>query len=195
MISLGSGNLISQLVGGLVMVYNRTCRPGDFVRIGEYEGTIASVGFFSSRLVTGRNEEIVLPNSQISSSALINYSRLNETEGVLVPVTVTIGYNTPWRQVHAMLLEAARRTTGTKPRPEPVVLQKQLSDFYVEYELRVALENPSQRLGVLSRLHAHIQDVFNEYGVQILSPHYEADPAHPVVVPKSKWYEPPAAPQ
>jgi small-conductance mechanosensitive channel len=195
MISLGSGNLISQLVGGLVMVYNRTCRPGDFVRIGEFEGTIASVGFFSSRLINGRNEEIVLPNSQISSNALINYTRLNETEGVFVPVTVTIGYSTPWRQVHAMLLEAARRTTGTKPRPEPVVLQKQLSDFYVEYELRVALDNPSQRQGVLSRLHAHIQDVFNEYGVQIMSPHYEADPAQPVVVPKAKWHEPPAAPQ
>jgi small-conductance mechanosensitive channel len=192
MISLGSGSLISQLVGGLVMVYNRACRPGDFVRIGEYEGTIASVGFFSSRLVTGRNEEIVLPNSQISSSALINYTRLNETDGVLVPAAVTIGYNTPWRQVHAMLLEAARRTTGTKPRPEPIVLQKQLSDFYVEYELRVALETPSRRASTISQLHAHIQDVFNEYGVQIMSPHYEADTAAPVVVPKAQWHEPPA---
>lgn len=47
----------------------------------------------------------------------------------------------------------------------------------------------------VARLHAHIQDVFNKYGVQILSPHYEADPAQPVVVPKSKWHEPPAAPQ
>lgn len=194
MISLGSGNLIAQLVGGLVMVYNRTCRPGDFVRIGEFEGTVASVGFFSSRLVTGRNEEIVLPNSQIFSSALINYTRLNETEGVLVPATVTIGYNTPWRQVHAMLLEAARRTAGTKLRPEPVVVQKQLSDFYVEYELRVALETPSRRTATLSQLHAHIQDIFNNYGVQIMSPHYEADPANPVVVPKAKWHEPPASP-
>lgn len=193
MISLGSGNLISQLVGGLVMVYNRTCRPGDFVRIGEFEGTVASVGFFSSRLVTGRNEEIVLPNSQISISALINYTRLNETEGVLVPATVTIGYNTPWRQVHAMLLEAARRTIGTKPRPEPIVLQRQLSDFYVEYELRVALETPSRRASTLSQLHANIQDVFNEHGVQIMSPHYETDPSQPVFVPKAKWHEPPAA--
>lgn len=194
MISFGSGNLISQLVGGLVVVYNRTCRPGDFVRIGDFEGTIASVGFFSSRLVTGRNEEIVLPNSQISSSAVTNYTRLNETEGVLVPATVTIGYNTPWRQVHAMLLESARRTPGTKSRPEPIVLQKQLSDFYVEYELRVALETPSRRASTLSQLHAHIQDVFNQYGVQIMSPHYKTDPAEPVVVPKAKWHTPPAAP-
>jgi small-conductance mechanosensitive channel len=192
MISLGSGNLIAQLVGGLTMVYNRTCRPGDFVRIGEIEGSVATVGFFSTRILTGRNEEIVLPNSQISGGTLINYTRLNETVGVFVPTTVTIGYNTPWRQVHAMLLEAARRTTGLKPQPQPKVMQTQLSDFYVEYELRVVIEKPSERPGIRSQLHAHIQDVFNEYGVQIMSPHYEADPAQPVIVPKAKWHEPPA---
>lgn len=192
MISLGSGNLISQLVGGLVMVYNRTCRPGDFVRVGEFEGTISSVGFFSSRLVTGLNEEIVIPNSQLSNSALINYTRLNEAEGVFIPATVTIGYNTPWRQVHAMLQEAARRTPGIRSASPPVVLQKQLSDFYVEYELRIAIENPSRRTSTLSQLHAHIQDVFNEHGVQIMSPHYEADPDEPVIVPKARWHTPPA---
>lgn len=193
MISLGSGNLIAQLVGGLTMVYSRTCRPGDFVKIGELEGTIASVGFFSSRLVTGRNEEIILPNSQLFGGTLVNYTRLNESSGVLVPTTVTIGYNTPWRQVHALLIEAARRTPGLKPQPHPTVLQQQLSDFYIEYELRVALEKPAERRGVLSKLHANILDLFNEYGVQIMSPHYEADPPQPVVVPKSKWHEPPAA--
>jgi len=194
MISLGAGNSIAQLVGGLVMVYNRTCRPGDFVRVGDYEGTITTVGFFSSRLVTGRNEEIVLPNSQISGGTLINYSRLNETTGVLVPTNVTIGYNTPWRQVHALLLEAARRTLGLKSRPQPTVFQTQLSDFYVAYELRVALEKPAERVAVLSQLHAQIQDVFNEHGVQIMSPHYEADPPQTVFVPREKWYPPPAKP-
>lgn len=193
MISLGSGNVIAQLVGGLTTIYSRICRPGDYVRIGDHEGTIASVGFFSSRLVTARREEIVLPNSQISSGTLINYTRLNEAGGVLMPITVTIGYNTPWRQVHAMLLEAARRTAGLKPTPSPSVLQRQLSDFYVEYELRVALDQPAERPGVLSQLHANIQDVFNEYSVQIMSPHYRADPAQPVVVPREKWFEPPAA--
>ncbi|MGC3958241.1 MAG: mechanosensitive ion channel [Verrucomicrobiota bacterium] len=77
MISLGSGNLIAQLVGGLAAVYNRICRPGDYVRIGEHEGTITNMGLISSRLVTNRNEEIVLPNSLIANGTLINYSRLN----------------------------------------------------------------------------------------------------------------------
>jgi len=192
MISVGSSNLIAQLIGGLTVIYNRACRPGDYIKIGEYEGTVASIGFFSSRLVTRRNEEVVLANSQISNGTLINYSCLNETVGVQVPLTVTIGYDTPWRQVHAMLLEAARRTAGLKSKPEHIVLQRALSDFYVEYELRVALEKPMQRPEVLSELHAHTQDVFNEYGVQIMSPHFLANPPQAAVVPKEKWFAPPA---
>ena len=192
MISVGSSNLIAQLIGGLTVIYNRACRPGDYIQIGEYEGTVASIGFFSSRLVTRRNEEVVLANSQISNGTLINYTTLNESVGVQVPLTVTIGYDTPWRQVHAMLLEAARRTAGLKSKPEHIVLQRALSDFYVEYELRVALATPMQRPEVLSELHAHTQDVFNEYGVQIMSPHFLANPPQAAVVPKEKWFAPPA---
>jgi small-conductance mechanosensitive channel len=111
-----------------------------------------------------------------------------------LPVKVSIGYNAPWRQVHAMLREAAKRTNGLKQQPEPTVLQNALDDFYVEYQLNVVPENPAERIRIGSELHAHIQDVFNEFGVQIMSPHYLSDPPEPVVVPKAKWHEPPAPP-
>jgi small-conductance mechanosensitive channel len=192
MISLGSSSLISQFVGGLLVVYNRTCRVGDYVRIGEHEGTLSSIGLSFSRLVTPRHEEIILPNSQLSGGTLVNFSRMNETVGVALPVKVSIGYSTPWRQVHALLGEAARRTAGLKS--QATVLQTLLGDFYVEYTLNVILENPAERVRVLSQLHGHIQDVFNEYGVQIMSPHYRADPPQPVVVPREKWHLPPAGP-
>ena len=107
---------------------------------------------------------------------------------------VTIGYDTPWRQVQAMLHEAARRTPGLRPEAEPFVLQTALSDFYVEYELNVLVDAPHERRRVLSSLHENIQDVFNEYGVQIMSPHYEGDPRVPAVVPRERWYAPPATP-
>jgi small-conductance mechanosensitive channel len=194
MISLGSTNLVAQLVGGLILVYNRTCRTGDYVRVGEFEGTLTSIGFFSSRLVTIRNEEIVVPNSQFSGGVLINYSRLNKSVGVVLPVKVSIGYNAPWRQVHAMLREAAKRTPGVRQQPEPTVIQNVLDDYYVEYQLNAIVETPAERIPTRSELHANIQDVFNEYGVQIMSPHYRSDPSQPVVVPTEKWHEPPAPP-
>jgi small-conductance mechanosensitive channel len=121
-----------------------------------------------------------------------NFSRLHATEGLILYTTVTIGYSTPWRQVHALLIMAAERTPGLRREPPPFVGQTALSDFYVEYQINAYLEKPENRLPTLALLHANIQDAFNEHGVQIMSPHYEADPPQPVWVPKEKWYEPPA---
>jgi len=194
MLSLGASSIITQWVSGLILVYNRTCQIGDYVKVGEFEGTLVNIGFSTSRLLTSRNEEIILPNSQLTTGSLINYSRQNDAIGVIVPVTATIGYDTPWRQVHAMMIEAARRTSGLKAEPPAAVFQTQLSDFYVEYQLRVVLENPARRNAVTSELSANIQDVFNEHGVQIMSPHFMANPPQPVVVPRDKWHLPPAEP-
>jgi small-conductance mechanosensitive channel len=91
-----------------------------------------------------------------------------------------------------MLLDAADRTEGIEHEPPPEVLQTQLSDFYVQYSLRVRLRDQTRRPAVLSALHARIQDIFNQYGVQIMSPHYRFDPKSPVVVPKERWFAPPA---
>ena len=91
-----------------------------------------------------------------------------------------------------MLLQAAERTAGIRPEPKPLVLQAGLEDFYVKYGLFVCLERQDQRPFVLAALHANIQDVFNEYGVQIMSPNYMLDPAAPKVVPKKDWFAAPA---
>ncbi len=110
---------------------------------------------------------------------------------------VTIGYDTPWRQVEAMLIEAARRTDGILQTPAPQVFQTALSDFYPEYRL-VAQAIPSEprpRALLLSVLHANIQDVFNEYGVQIMSPHYLGDPQEAKWVPREHWHAAPAKPE
>ena len=109
---------------------------------------------------------------------------------------VTIGYDAPWRQVQAMLVEAALRTPGIVKEPAPRVFQTGLADFYVEYRLVAYSEatQPLSRAQAMDRLHANIQDVFNEYGVQIMSPHYLGDPQHAKLVPKKSWYEAPAKP-
>jgi small-conductance mechanosensitive channel len=122
---------------------------------------------------------------------LIN-STLAREGRLILHTAVTIGYNTPWRQVHAFLLQAAGRTPGVLRQPEPFVLQTGLDDFYVRYELNIHTDSPGEMLRIYSDLHRSIQDAFNEYGVQIMSPHYMADPPNPAVVPKARWYDSPA---
>ena len=94
----------------------------------------------------------------------------------------------------AMLLMAADRTEGLLKEPKPFVLQQALADFAVNYELNAYCSNEKQAVSLYSELHRNIQDVFNEYGVQIMTPAYEKDTPEPKIVPKDQWYSQPASP-
>ena len=192
MISLGSSGIVNQIMSGFTITYSRALRLGDFVRIGDVEGTVTHLGPLSTKMKTERREEVTIPNAVVISQTMTNYSRFAATEGVMLPTSVTIGYDAPWRQVHALLLLAAERTAGIRKEPPPVVRQTKLDDFYVAYTLLVALEEPRLRYVLLDRLHANIQDAFNEHGVQIMSPHYEMDPQAAKLVPRDRWSPPPA---
>jgi small-conductance mechanosensitive channel len=194
MVTFGSSGLVNQIMSGFMITYSRSVKIGDVVRIGDVEGTVTHIGVLSTKLRTFRKEEITIPNAVVVTQTTTDYSRFAETEGVLTPTSVTIGYDAPWRQVHALLLSAAERTPGLRKEPKPYVLQVSLDDFYVKYTLLVSLERQNTRPFVLNALHANIQDLFNEYGVQIMSPNYEADPGAPKVVAKKDWYAAPARP-
>ena len=116
--------------------------------------------------------------------------------GYILDTIVTIGYDVPWREVEAILVDAAHRTEGVRTDPAPRVFQTALSDFYVEYRLvcQATPERPLARAEVLHMLHANVLDVFNEHGVQIMSPHYFADPAGAKVVPANHAYAAPPRP-
>jgi len=191
-LSLGATTLVGQVLSGFMLIYSRTFRPGDYVLVAETEGTVESIGFFTTRIRTNRREQVSIPNTLVLGGVTKNYSLYSGEHGVIVHTSVTIGYSTPWRQVHAMLELAAERTEGLRKEPRPFVVQRALSDFYVEYDLNAHLARPEMRVLTLSALHAAIQDLFNEHGVQIMSPHYETDPDSVVVVPKARWYDPPA---
>jgi small-conductance mechanosensitive channel len=193
MLSLGSTGLVTQAMSGLVVVYSRALRRGDFVRINDIEGVVTEVATLATKVVNVRNEEITIPNSVLVSNSIHNFSKLSGTHGTLITSKVTIGYDAPWRQVHALLVRAAEKTPGVRHDPQPYVYQRALSDFYVEYEVFVHIDRAADRIPLLSALHANIQDEFNEHGVQIMSPHFLSQPDQPVLVPKSRWFSAPEA--
>ena len=174
------------------MAPRKAFRIGDLVRIGDHIGEVAQVRLLATYLRSAKNEQIVIPNSVILTSEVVNYTTLANDTGLILHTTVGIGYETPWRQVEAMLIESARRTPGFRSEPEPFVLQRKLGDFAVEYEINAYTDSSRGILARYSALHRNILDVFNEYGVQIMTPAYEGDPEIPKVVPQDKWFETPA---
>lgn len=188
MVSLGSAGLVNQVMSGLVVVYSRALKPGEFVQVGDDLGIVTDVGMLSTKIITRKKEEITIPNAVLVGTKTVNYSRHAAEGEARVSTTVTIGYDAPWREVHELLLQAASKTNGVKKDPAPLVLQRALANFHVEYELVVGMDQPEARLVVLSELHMNIQDAFNEAGIQIMSPAFESQPEQRVLVPKSKWF-------
>lgn len=190
--SLGSSSAIANVIAGYMLIYRRVFKVGDRVKIGDFVGDVVATRLQVVHLRTVKNEEITVPSSTIVNSHVINYSALAKEKGLILHTTVTIGYDAPWRQVEALLLLAAERTKGLLREPPPFILQTSLDDFYVSYELNVYTDVPQAMLDIYADLHRNIQDAFNEYGVQIMSPNYRGDPAQPKVVPKEQWYAAPA---
>jgi small-conductance mechanosensitive channel len=191
--SLGSTSLIGNLISGYSLTYRRIFKQGDRVQIGNHIGYVARSSLMVTYLHTIKNEIIAVPNSQIMNTEVINYSAMACTLGLILHTNVGIGYETPWRQVEAMLIEAAVRTPGLLREPKPFVREKELGDFAVTYEINTYCNSPQNIETLYTLLHQNILDVFNEYGVQIMTPAYEMDPEQLKIVSKDHWYAAPAA--
>lgn len=182
--TLGSTGVVSQWMHGMVLVYSRALRAGDFVRIGDHEGVVQELGALSVKIADYRGNEVTLPNSSVVAGSVINHSRLAEPGAVRASVTLSIGYDVPWRQVHQLMLKAADDTPGVRSAPPPRVFQRALADHSVAYELSVEIAGARLRAQAVSSLYEHLQDAFDAAGVAILSPIYVASPtAVPVELP------------
>jgi len=194
LVSLGSTSITSNILAGYSIIYRRAFKVGDWVKIGGHIGKISQIRLLVTNMRSLKNEMIVIPNSTLLNNEIVNFSALAATNGLILHTTVGIGYEVPWRQVEAMLLLAAERTLDLMRTPRPFVLQTALNDFSITYELNVFCSGPEKMLELYSDLHRNIQDVFNEYHVQIMTPHYIQDTQEPKVVPREKWHIAPATP-
>ncbi|HEY4151623.1 MAG TPA: mechanosensitive ion channel family protein, partial [Chitinophagaceae bacterium] len=174
--SLGSSSAITNMIAGLVITYMRPFKIGDRVKIGDVVGDVVEKNMLVTRIRTIKNEDVTVPNSTVLSGSTINYSTNAKAEnnGLILHTTVTIGYDTPWKQMNQALLNAAGRTDLVLKTPEPFVLQTSLDDFYVSYQLNVYTKESNKQAAIYSQLHQNIQDCCNEAGIEIMSPHYHA---------------------
>ena len=194
LLSLGSTTMIGNIIAGYSLVFRRAFRVGDRIKVNEYLGDVIERRLLVTHLRSMKNEEVIVPNSEILNSSVINYSSLAEQQGLILHRTVGIGYETPWRQVEAMLVEAADRTSGLLKDPRPFVRQQSLGDFCITYEINVYCDRPHDMMELYTLLSQNILDVFNEHGVQIMTPAYKEDPEQPKIVPKDQWFTSPAKP-
>ncbi len=190
LISLGSTSAIGNIIAGLVITYMRSFKIGDRVKIGDTTGDVIEKSMLVTRLRTIKNEDVSIPNSAILNGSTINFSSSAHTLGLILNSSITIGYDVPWRKVHELLISAALKTQHVKQDPQPFVLQTSLDDYYVSYQINMYTEEAGLSAKIYSELHAHIQDAFNQAGVEILSPAYmAARDGNMVAIPKDSLPE------
>ncbi|MBX9668664.1 MAG: mechanosensitive ion channel family protein [Candidatus Obscuribacterales bacterium] len=186
LVSFGSTGVVSNVMAGAVLTYTNAFKIGDRITIGECTGDVVQKSMFVTKIRTVKNEVVSVPNGQILSSNVINYSTMG-TQGLLVlHTTVTIGYEEPWEKVENLLLSAADATEGILKTPKPFVLQNSLDDYYVSYEINAYTAEANRMQNTYSQLHRCIQDKFNEAQCEIMSPNVLAvRDGNEIAIPRS----------
>lgn len=172
--TFGSAGSLSNIIAGLILTYMRLFKIGDRVKIGDVVGDVIEKSLLVTRIRTIKNEIISIPNSTVMGSHTINYSSDAPEKGLIIHSTITIGYDVPWKDMHQALIDAASKTDLVLQEPKPFVLQTSLDDFYVSYEINAYIKEPNKQAVIYSMLHQNIQDICNERGIEIMSPHYRA---------------------
>ncbi|KIC44018.1 mechanosensitive ion channel protein MscS [Ruegeria sp. ANG-S4] len=186
MLSLGANSVVSNMLAGLFVIYRRSTSVGDRIQIGDHIGDVVQIKLMETHLKSIKNELISIPNAQLMNSDVVNFSKKTDGSGLLLHTTVGIGYEEPPEKVEAMLIEAANRTKGIKAKPEPFVLWTALADYAINYQINGYTTRGSIIPKIRSDLHRNIVAVFNENGVQIMTPSYMADPPDPKI-PSEEW--------
>ncbi|MGB5710480.1 MAG: mechanosensitive ion channel domain-containing protein [Waterburya sp.] len=107
--TLGGASAIANIVGGVVIIYTRAFRVGDRVQIADVQGDILEKTILSTRIRTPKNKIVTIPNANLITSNIENFTTAARdiNEPMIVYTTITLGYDVPWRHVHQVLIDAA----------------------------------------------------------------------------------------
>jgi potassium efflux system protein len=133
-IGLGLQNVVNNFVSGLILLYERPVRLGDVVEIGQTTGEVSRIGVRSSTVKTFQGAEVVVPNSNLVSKELVNWTLSDRARRIEIDVGVAYGSDPD--QVLKLLVEAARNHEGVLERPEPAAIFTRFGDSSLDFQLR-----------------------------------------------------------
>jgi small-conductance mechanosensitive channel len=173
--SLGATSVVANMVAGHTLIYRRAFRVGDRISVADVLGDVEAMSAQATYLRTLKNERVTIPNALVLSSQVTNYTYFARERGLILHTEVELGYDLAGPEAEALLVEAARRTQGALAVPAPFVLHKRLGDSGAVYELNVYTRDEKAMSATYSALHASIQALCAERGVDMTTPVYVAD--------------------
>jgi small-conductance mechanosensitive channel len=170
-IGFGLQNIVNNFVSGLIILFERPIRKGDWIVVGATEGHVKEIKIRSTRIETFDRSDVIVPNSEIISNQVTNWILSSQSGRTSIPVGVA--YGTDVEKVRDILLAIAEKNTSVVKSglvPQPVVLFREFGDSSLNFELRVFLYDIEDRLKVISEINFAIDKAFREQGIEIPFP-------------------------
>ncbi len=170
-IGFGLQNIVNNFVSGLILLFERPIRKGDWIVVGETEGVVKDIQIRSTRIQTFDRSDVIVPNSELISNQVTNWVLSSKSGRAIIPVGVAYGTDT--EKVRELLMAIAEDNadvvkTGTVPKP--IVLFREFGDSALNFELRVFLHDVDSRLRIVSDINFAIDKAFREHGIEIPFP-------------------------
>ena len=165
--SLSIQNILSNLFSGVTLLITKPFERNDYVDIAGKAGTVRSVGLFYTVLTTLDHQRVSIPNGDVTSAAVINYS----AEGIRrVDITVAASYDTPTETVRAAMLEAAAGDDRILADPAPMVAIQEFASSSIKYIVRIWC-HPTDYWDVLFGMNERVRKCFQEHGAHMTYDH------------------------
>ena len=171
-IGFGLQNIVNNFVSGLILLFERPIRKGDWIVVGNTEGYVNRISIRSTKLETFDRSEVIIPNSELATTQVTNW-QLRDTWGrVILPVPVAYGSDTEKVRDTLMGVGQAHPSTmqGVPGVPDPVVLFLGYADSALKFELRLFIPQIDMRLQVISDLYFAIDREFRAAGIHVPFP-------------------------
>jgi small-conductance mechanosensitive channel len=193
-IGFGLRELVNNFVSGFILLFERSLLPGDMIKTSGDTGVVEDIRLRTTHIRTFDNLELIIPNGQLLSGTLINYSQKEGSRQKRIHITIGASYNDDPHQVMAALLATAKEHPDILSNPEPQVFLTEFGDNSINYELRAWVADAKMMFGVASMLRLAIWDTFAAHQFEIPFPQRDVhliSPPEPVAVvtPPASNYE------
>jgi hypothetical protein len=156
------------VISGLILLFERPVRVGDFIELGGKWGEIKNIGLRATTVQTLDQADVIIPNADLVANQVINWTLSSRRVRLIIPVG--IAYGSDISLVMETLMACAIGSSKVAKTPEPQVLYLSFGESTLDFELRVWVPNAEERLTVISELHQEIDRRFREAKIEIAFP-------------------------
>jgi small-conductance mechanosensitive channel len=171
-VGFGLQKTFGNLIAGIILLMDRSIKPGDVISVGETFGQVNKIGVRAVSIVTRDGKEYLIPNELLMTQEVVNWSY--STRDVRVSIPVSIAYDCDVRVAHKLMIAAADASPRVLATPKPNVWITKLGENGIDHEIRVWILDPEAGIGaVRSEILSRVLELFRENGIAIPSPQRE----------------------